>query len=121
MRHVAAVEPHDVKHVIRDFAAGPGDLAVENQFVMWQTLDRLPDRGNVLRQVVAGKQLHVVAFLVSEQADAVELSLEDPLRPAEPLLRQRCGHRHEPFGKRIHAHRLRRLHRTVNLRNLRSL
>ena len=34
--HVAAVEPHDVKDVIRDFAAAPRDLAVENQFVIRQ-------------------------------------------------------------------------------------
>src|SRR6185295_18800865 len=76
---VAAVDPHDVKHVICDFAAGPGDLAVENQFVMRKSLDRLLDCGNVLRQMVARKQLNVVALLVSQQADAVELSFEDPL------------------------------------------
>ena len=37
-----------------------------------------------------------------EQADAIELALEDPLGPGEPLLRQRRRHRLDPFGKVRH-------------------
>ena len=40
-------------------------------------------------------------MLEREQADAVELALEDPLRPGEALLRERRGHRLEPSGKAV--------------------
>ena len=61
--------------------------------------DRLGDRRAVLRQPVAREQANVRALPEREQADAVELALEDPLRPGEPLLRQRRRHRLDPFGK----------------------
>ena len=62
--------------------------------------DRRGDRRQILRQPIARVEPDVVALLEREQADAVELALEDPLRPGEPLLRQRRGHRLEPLGSR---------------------
>ena len=43
---------------------------------------------------------NVGAVLEREQPDAVELALEDPLGPGEPVLCERRRHRLEPFGKR---------------------
>ena len=45
--------------------------------------DRFGNAGIVLRQPVAREKLNVCAVLEREQADAVELSLENPLRPGE--------------------------------------
>jgi hypothetical protein len=50
--HVAAIDPHDVKDVIRHFAAAPRDLAVKDQFVVWKTFDCVLNCEEVLRQVV---------------------------------------------------------------------
>ncbi len=57
----------------------------------------------VLRQPVAREQADIRPLLEREQADAVELALEDPFRAGEPLLRERRGHRLDPFGKRGHV------------------
>src|SRR5207244_3141694 len=53
----------------------------------------------VLRQAVARKQPHLPSLLEREQTDAVELALEDPLRPRKALLRESGGHRLDPFRK----------------------
>jgi hypothetical protein len=53
LRHVAAVEPHDVKDVIRSFATAPCDLAIQNQFLIRKLLDGALHSGKVLRQVIA--------------------------------------------------------------------
>ena len=65
--------------------------------------DRLRQRGNVLWQAIAREQLDLRATLVREQADAIELSLKDPIRAGEALLGERGGHRLDPFGEFWHA------------------
>ena len=63
-RDVAAVDPEDVEHVIRETARLVGlarrrrsphasDFAVENQLLMWQTSDGIGDGRVVLFQPVA--------------------------------------------------------------------
>src|SRR5205814_7512548 len=61
--------------------------------------DRLGDRWAALWQPVARQQLHFGSVFERQQTDAVKLALEDPLRPGEALLRERCCHRRHPFGK----------------------
>jgi hypothetical protein len=98
LRHVAAVEPEDVEHVVRDLVF-PRDFAVDDHIAHRQHRQRAGNRRDVLRQPVARQQADLRPLFEREQADAVEFSFEDPVRPGEPLLRQRCRHRHEPFGK----------------------
>ena len=86
--------------MIRDPRAGPRDLTVEDRVAHGQAGDGCGQRRNVLRQPVARQQPDVAAVPEREQADAVVLALEEPLRPGEPLLGERGSHRYEPLGKR---------------------
>jgi hypothetical protein len=98
-RHVLSVEPHHVEHVVNNAAGSPRDLAVENRVLHFQAPDGLGHLRNVLRQPVAREEPHVRSLLERDEADAVELSLEDPFRAGETLLRERRGHRLEPIRK----------------------
>ena len=71
------------------FSPYAGSLAVEDHVVHREVRNRLDDGRvrRVLRQSVAREQADAPAVLEREQTDAVELALEDPLRPGEPLLR----------------------------------
>ena len=106
-RHVSAIEPQDVEHVVVRLAEGPpppGGFAIEDDVVNRQVGDGLDDRwmGAVERQPVPGEQADVGSILKRKQPDAVELALEEPLGPAEPVLGERRRHRFEPVGKRGH-------------------
>ena len=57
-------------------------------------------RRQILRQPIARIEPDVVTLFVREQANAVELALEEPLRSGEPILRQGRGHWLEPLGSR---------------------
>ena len=99
-RHdVAAVEPHDVEDVVEHAGLVPRDLPVENRLAHRQLRDRGGNRRTALGKTVTGEQTDVERVLVGEHTNAIELALEDPLRAAEALLRQRRGHRDDPFGK----------------------
>jgi hypothetical protein len=63
--------------------AVPRDFAVEDQFICGDGRDRALDSGNVLQQAIARIELHLAAALIGEQADAVELALEQPVRAGE--------------------------------------
>src|SRR4026208_1159997 len=52
--------------------------------------------------MIARKQLPLSVLFERQQTDAVKLPFEQPLWSGEPLLRERRGHRHQPFGKRRH-------------------
>src|ERR1043165_7059692 len=54
---IAAIKPHDVKHVIRDTAVAPRDLTVEDQLALGELRDRALHAGKVLRKVIARKKL----------------------------------------------------------------
>ena len=105
-RHVSAIEPQNVEHVVVRLAEGappPGGFAVEDDVVDRQVGDGL-DHGRmraVERQPVPRQQANVGAVLERQQPNAVELALEDPLGPGEPVLRERRRHRFEPVGKRV--------------------
>jgi hypothetical protein len=98
----ASVEPEDVEDVVR---AGPvpGDFAVEDDILYREVGDRLGQRWDVLRQPVAREEADVRPLLERNQADAVELTLEDPVRAGEAVLCERRRHRLQPIGKHAHA------------------
>ena len=60
---------------------------------------RLRDGRKILRQMIARKQLDLLSVLVSQQADAVELSFKAPFRSIEALLCERRGHGFDPVGE----------------------
>ena len=84
-----------------------GRLAIEDDVVHWQPRDCLHDRRirAVLGQPIARQQPNVLRLFERDQADAIELALEDPFRAREPLLGEGGGHGLEPFGERV-GHRL---------------
>src|SRR6185369_345866 len=51
--YISSVDPHDVENVISDFAAAPRDLAVENEFFVWQTLYHLLNRRQMPRELIS--------------------------------------------------------------------
>src|SRR5206468_10766939 len=59
----------------------------------------------VLGQPIARQQPNVLRLFECDQADAIELALEDPFRAREPLLGEGGGHGLEPFAERV-GHRL---------------
>src|SRR5439155_10465027 len=102
---VAAVPPKDVEHVIRDLTLLAPDarrLAIEDDLPYGQRLDCSRDGRirPILEEAVSGEETHVPALLECEQANAIELALEDPIGTIEPLLSKRRGHRFDPFGER---------------------
>ena len=99
-RDVAAIDPHDVEHVVRQPVGWPRDLSVQHQVAHRQVRDRLGDWRRALRQPVARQQPHVAIVLEGDQADAVELPFENPIGACESLLRERRGHRFDPLGER---------------------
>src|SRR5207245_4025062 len=78
---------------------GPRGFAVEDQVVRRQVRDGRGDSWKVLRQPVARQQADIRPVLERQQADAIELALEDPLGPGEPRLCERRRHRLDPVGK----------------------
>ncbi len=104
LRHVTAIDPEHVKHVIvriAEPAPGAGGFTVENDIVHGQFSNRASDGRIRLveREAIARSQLDVGSVLEREQADAVELALERPLGPREALVSQGRGHRLDPVGK----------------------
>ena len=102
-RQVAAIEPENVEHMVAGLALlAPytGGLAVEYDVVDRQAGDRLDDGriGSGPWQPVARQQTDVWSIFEREQADAVQLALEDPLRTGEPLMSEGRGHGLDPFG-----------------------
>src|SRR5437762_11205074 len=92
--------------MVGDLAGFPPDagrLAVEDDVVSREPRDGLHDGrvSRVLGQPVARQQPNVLRLLEREQADAIELALEDPFRAGEALLRERRGHRLYPFRERV--------------------
>src|SRR5262245_6078295 len=95
-----AFKPEDVEDVVPNSAGGiPCGLAVENYIPDRQSTNRLGDGGIVLKQSVAGIQLDVAPVVECKHPYPIELSLENPLRPGEPLLRQGRRHRRHPLGE----------------------
>ncbi len=110
--HVAAVEPEDVEDVVGDLGRAPvrrgssaepgaGDLTVQDGVADRQRRHGAGDGRirDVLRQPVARQEADVRPVLEGEQADAVELALEDPPETGEPLLSEGRGHRLQPRGR----------------------
>ena len=77
----------------------PRKLAIENHVLHREMRNGRGHRGAVLRQPIARQQADVRFLTEREQANAIELPLEEPLRPSEALLRERRGHRLDPIGK----------------------
>ena len=96
---VAAVEPQRRRR--RDTRPASSQVISPSRitFVDRQAAMAAATRRNVLRQPIAREQPDVGALLEREQADAVELALEDPFRSGEALLGQRRRHRFDPVGK----------------------
>ena len=96
--HVAAIEPENVEHVV-GAAAVPGRLAVEDDVVDGQSRKDADEIGEDLAEDDCVKQLDVIAVLVREQTDAIELTLEQPVAAVEALFGQRRGHWLQPVGQ----------------------
>ena len=103
--HVATVQPEDVEDVIPTPAV-PVDFAVEDHFVARRRGDRVRRRRENSAAGGCARKAARLVVLEREQADAVELALEDPLRSGEALLRQRGRHRDEPFRELHNAFQL---------------
>ena len=91
------IHPRDVEDVVE--LPSPGHLSVEDHLARRQRRHGARNRRTVLRQPIPGIQPDVVALLEGEQADAVELALEQPVRAGKAFLCQRCRHGDDPVGK----------------------
>src|SRR5262245_20999884 len=83
----------------------PGHFAIQDEIVHRQCAYCTSNRRQILRKSITRVELDVVAALVGEEADAIELALEHPVRSGEAILRQRRSHRLEPVGHWRRPHR----------------
>src|SRR5215510_13422684 len=67
---------------------------------MRQVRDGVRDRRVALLQLVAREQLDAASLLEREEADAIELALEEPVGAGEPLVGEGRRHRDDPFWER---------------------
>src|SRR5690606_9091505 len=94
-RRAPRVKPADIEGRV---AGGPipDELAVEDDLERGQTAHRVFNGGHLLTQAIAAVESDVSAIPERQEADAIQLALEDPVGSGEPLLRERRGHGHEP-------------------------
>ena len=98
-RNIAAIEPQQVENVISDAIPAPGNFAVEDDLSYGQTLQRLPKRGAILRETIAGQQAYIVSPAKGDDPDSIKLAFKDPPRPGKAFLGEGRPHRFDPFGK----------------------
>ena len=84
--------------MIDDAGTAPRKFAIENHVLNGELRNRRGYRRAVLRQLLARQETDVGPLAECQQADSVELPLENPLRTGEALLRQGRRHRLHPFG-----------------------
>src|SRR5262249_18624552 len=85
--------------VIDQARIAPRKFAIEYHVLHVELRNRSRYGRARFRQAVTREKSNVASLPECQQANPVELLLEDPLRTGEARLRQRRRHRLNPFGK----------------------
>jgi hypothetical protein len=97
--YIAAIKPQQVENVIVGAILAPVNFAVEDDLSHGQTLQRLRNRGAILRETIAGRQSYIIPMAEGYEPDSIKLAFKDPLRSGKAFLGEGRPHRLDPFGE----------------------